>query len=147
MSLLVLEKNTWNHITVNYLYKGLRLKTPGHCWRRKEELINEILLRTPTHRKTSVGWPVKTKSHWVVPRGRTKCDGQIGTNCERVKGKHVFGTAWWWQWYLFINDYYLLIKVFHISFSWWSFAGVWMTASLLKSPGLFSVFLPFSTMM
>ena len=38
--------------------------------------------------------------------------------------------------------YYLLIRVFHISVSWWSFTGDWVTASLLKSPGLFSVFWP-----
>ena len=42
--------------------------------------------------------------------------------------------------------YYLYIiiicslRVFHISFGWWSFTGVCVTASLLKSPGLFSVF-------
>ena len=38
-------------------------------------------------------------------------------------------------------------KVFHISVSWWLFTGVWVTASLLKSPGLFSVFWPSSIMM
>ena len=38
----------------------------------------------------------------------------------------------------------LLLLVFHISLSWWFFTGVWVTASLLKSPGLFLVFLPFS---
>ena len=32
--------------------------------------------------------------------------------------------------------YYLLHRVFHISVSWWFFTGVWVTASLLKSPGL-----------
>ena len=37
--------------------------------------------------------------------------------------------------------------VFHISFRWWAFSGVWVTASLLKSPGLFSVFRPFSIML
>ena len=31
-------------------------------------------------------------------------------------------------------------------FSWWSFTGVWVTASVLKYPGFFSVFWPFSTM-
>ena len=36
--------------------------------------------------------------------------------------------------------YHLLIRVFHISVSRWSFTGVWVRASLLKSPGLFSVF-------
>ena len=43
--------------------------------------------------------------------------------------------------------YYFLTRVFHIIFSWWSFPGVWVTASLLKSPGLFSVFWPFSIML
>ena len=32
----------------------------------------------------------------------------------------------------------LPIRVFHISISWWFFTGVWVTASLLKSPGLVS---------
>ena len=40
----------------------------------------------------------------------------------------------------------LLIRVFHISVSWWSFIGDWVTASILKTPGLFSVFWPFSIM-
>ena len=34
-------------------------------------------------------------------------------------------------------------RVFHISVSWWSFTGVWVKASLLQSPGLFSLFWPF----
>ena len=34
----------------------------------------------------------------------------------------------------------LLLWVFHTSFTWWSFCGVWVTAGLLKSPGLFWVF-------
>ena len=47
---------------------------------------------------------------------------------------------------LFFYNYYLLIRVFHISVSRLSFTEVWVTASLLKSPGLFSVFWPFSIM-
>ena len=34
----------------------------------------------------------------------------------------------------------LLLELLHISQRSWSFTGVWVTASLLKSPGLFSVF-------
>ena len=37
------------------------------------------------------------------------------------------------------------LRVFHISFSLWSFTGFWVTVSLLKSPGLLSVFWPFSS--
>ena len=45
------------------------------------------------------------------------------------------------------NYDYSLIRAFHISVSRWFFPGVWVTASLLKSPGLFSVFWPFSIML
>ena len=38
-------------------------------------------------------------------------------------------------------------RVFHISVSWWVFTEDWVTASLLKSPGLFSVFWPSSIML
>ena len=41
----------------------------------------------------------------------------------------------------------LLLKVFHTGVSWWSFTVVWITASFLRSPGLFSVFWPISTML
>ena len=40
--------------------------------------------------------------------------------------------------------FYYSLRVFHISVSWLSFTGVWVTASLFKSPGLFSVFWPIS---
>ena len=42
--------------------------------------------------------------------------------------------------------YYLLIRDFHINVSWRSFTGDCVTASILKSPGLFSVFWLFSIM-
>ena len=39
------------------------------------------------------------------------------------------------------------LRVFHLSFSWWSFTKVWVTASFLMSQGLFSVFWPISIML
>ena len=62
------------------------------------------------------------------------------TNIER--------TTWYrMQTLLEISDYYYYYyyyssRVFRISVSWWFFTGVWVTASLLKSPGLVSVFWP-----
>ena len=38
--------------------------------------------------------------------------------------------------------YFTLLRVFHTSLSWWFPSGVWVTASLLKPPGLFPVFRP-----
>ena len=49
--------------------------------------------------------------------------------------------------FLFLDGFWVIIiiiiifiRVFHISVSWWSFTGIWVTANLLKSPGLFPVF-------
>ena len=39
------------------------------------------------------------------------------------------------------------LRVCPINLSWWSFSGVWVTASLFKSPELFSVFSLFSIML
>ena len=38
-------------------------------------------------------------------------------------------------------------RVFHISINWWFYTGVWVTASLIKSPGLVSGFWPFLAML
>ena len=46
--------------------------------------------------------------------------------------------------------HYIIIysfRIFHISISRWFFTGVWVTASLLKSPGFVSGFWPFSAML
>ena len=43
--------------------------------------------------------------------------------------------------------YYYSLQIFHTSVNWWSFTGVWVAASLLRFPGLFSVFWPISTML
>ena len=44
-------------------------------------------------------------------------------------------------------SFIIIIRAFHVGVCQWFFTGVWVTASLLKSPGLFSVFWPFSTML
>ena len=38
--------------------------------------------------------------------------------------------------------YFTNSKIFSTSIRWWFLTGVWATASLLKSPGLFSIFWP-----
>ena len=52
-----------------------------------------------------------------------------------------------YYYYYYYYYYYLLIRFFFISVSCWFFTGVWVTANLLKSPGLFSVFFLFSIML
>ena len=45
---------------------------------------------------------------------------------------------------IFNKYYFTPLRVFRSSISWWFYAGVWVTASLLTSPGLFSLFWPIS---
>ena len=47
------------------------------------------------------------------------------------------------------NNYYYSthLRIFHTSVRWWFSTGTWVTASLLKSPELFSGFWPISTML
>ena len=47
----------------------------------------------------------------------------------------------------YYNYYLTPLRVFHTSVSWWFLTGVWETASLLKSPGLVSVFRPILVLM
>ena len=46
----------------------------------------------------------------------------------------------WFYNYYYHHYYSTLLRGFNTSISRWFLAGVWVTASLLKSPGLFSVF-------
>ena len=49
-----------------------------------------------------------------------------------------------------LQDYYYYFtpgEFFYITVSWWFITGVWVRASFLKSPGLFSVLKPISTML
>ena len=55
------------------------------------------------------------------------------------------GTAMSTILYYYYN--YYSFRAFHISVSWWFLTGVWVTASLLRSPELVSGFWPFSAML
>ncbi|CAM1300324.1 Uncharacterised protein r2_g1023 [Pycnogonum litorale] len=36
------------------------MRFSGHCWRAKQELESNLLLCTPRHGRTCVGWPATT---------------------------------------------------------------------------------------
>ena len=67
--------------------------------------------------------------------------GQIPSSSTIHRGSPSSRSCVYYYYYYY---YYSLIRVFHIRVS--LITGVWVTASLLKSPGLFSVFWPFSIM-
>ena len=48
---------------------------------------------------------------------------------------------------LLLLFFFSLLRVFHTIVSWWFFTEIWVTASPLKSPGIFSVFWPILVML
>ena len=59
--------------------KVRRTRHTGHCWRSKDELISDILLRTPSFRRAKVGQPAKTD----INRSVTMQDLAWKTSWER----------------------------------------------------------------
>ena len=62
--------------------------------------------------------------------------------CYKLNYEFIYFKLKWVQ-----NTLLFFITVFLITLSWWSFTGVWETASLFKSPGLFSGFWLILTML
>ena len=78
----ILNKSWRQHPTRHLLYGHLppitktiqvrRTRHTGHCWRRRDELIRDVLLWTPTHGRAKAGRPARTyiqqlceDTHWV----------------------------------------------------------------------------------
>ena len=66
----ILNKSWRQHPTRHQLYCHLlpitktiqvrRTRHAGHCWRSKDELINDVLLWTPTYDRAKAGWLART---------------------------------------------------------------------------------------
>ena len=69
----VVNKSWKQHPTKQHLYSHSSLisqtiqerqaRHDGHCWRSKDKLISDILLRMPSDRRTNVSWPAETYIH------------------------------------------------------------------------------------
>ena len=66
----ILDKSGRQHPTRHQLYGHLppitktiqvrRTRHAGHCWRSRDELISDVMLRTPTHGRAKAGRPART---------------------------------------------------------------------------------------
>ena len=130
--LLVLDKNTWNYITgqiicINNSYLKLKLFTNYYTFWRVFH--------------TSV-------SRWFLPEvWVTSKSLQISTTLLSILAD--LKIVWMVSSRPLISKFFSSIiiiiypfRVFNMSVNWWFYTGVWVTASLLKSPGLVSGFWP-----
>ena len=86
--------------------KVRRTRHAGHCWRSRDELISDVLLRTPTYGRAKAGRPARTYiQHLCEDTGCNPDDLQETMNDrekwrERVRDIRASGTTWWWWWYI-----------------------------------------------
>ena len=109
----ILNKSWRQHPTKQQLYGHLppitktilvwRTRHAGHCWRSKDELINDILQWTPSHGRAEAGTPART---YIQPLcADTGCsledllvtmDAKEGS-LERFREISAGGVTWWWS--------------------------------------------------
>ena len=104
----ILNKSWRQHPTKHQLYGHLppimktipvkRTRHAWHCWRSRDELINDVLLWTPTCGRAKAGRPARTYIQQLCEdKGCSPEDLPEAMNDrERVRDIRTSGTTWWW---------------------------------------------------
>ena len=129
--LAILNRSWRQHPTMQQLYGHLpsitktiqvkRTRHAGHCWRSKDEPINDVLLCTPSHERAKAKRPARTYIQQLCadtgysPENLPEAmDNREGWR-ERVREIRTDGVTWsWWWWCI---DYFSLDK----QIPWWIF--------------------------
>ena len=73
----------------------------GHCWRSRGEIINNVLLWTPTYGRGKVGRPARTYIQQLCedmgcsPEDLPEAMNDREKGRERIRDIRGSGTAWW----------------------------------------------------
>ena len=112
----ILNKFWWQHPTRHQLYGHLppitrtiqarRTRHAGHCWRRKEELISDVLLWSPAYSLAKAGRPARTyiqqlcEDTGCCPEDLPEAMNDREKWRERVWDIRASGMTWcWWWWH------------------------------------------------
>ena len=77
----------------------------SHCWRSRDELISDVLLWTPTHRRAKAGRPARTyiqqlcEDTGCCPEDLPEAMNDREKWRERVRDICATSTTWWWWWW------------------------------------------------
>ena len=90
----------WHLPPITKTIQGRRTRHAEHCWRNRDELINDVLLWTPSHERAKGGQPA-----WIYVRQLCvntgledlldAMDDSEGWR-ERVKDICTDNVTWWW---------------------------------------------------
>ena len=108
----ILNKSWLQHPTRHQLYghqppitktiQVRRTKHAGHCWRSRDEHINDVLLWTHTYGRAKAGWPARTYIQQLCedtgcsPEDLLESMNDREKWRERVRDIRASGTTWWW---------------------------------------------------
>ena len=97
-----------------------RTRHAGHCWRSRDELINDVLLWTPTYGRAKAGRPARTyiqqlcKDSGCSPKDLPEVMNDREKWRVRVKDICACGTTWgwWWWWWWIPNSEVQSVRVY-----------------------------------
>ena len=116
----ILNKSRRQHPTKQQLYghlplitktiKTRRIRHAGHCWRRRDELISDVLLWIQSHGPSKAGRPARTYVQQLCVD--TECSPEDLPEVmddrelwrEKVRENRADGATWWWWWLLFSTE-------------------------------------------
>ena len=78
-----------------------RARHAAHCWRRRDELISDVLQWTPTYGRAKAGRPARTyicEDTGCSPEDLPEAMNDREKWRERVRDIRGGGTTWWWWW-------------------------------------------------
>ena len=96
------------HITKTILAR--RTRHAGHYWRSKNELVSDVLLRTPAYGQSKAGRPARTYIQQLCedtgcnPEDLPEATNDWETWRERVRDICACCTTWWWWWPFIMID-------------------------------------------
>ena len=85
-----------------------RARHARHCWRSKDELVRDLLQRTPTYGQTKAGWPARTYIQQLCedtgcnPEDLPEAMNDREKWREMVKDIRAGSMTWWWWWWWYI---------------------------------------------
>ena len=96
-------KQLYDHLLpITKTIKVRQTRHAGHCWRRRDKLIRDVLQWTSSHGWAKAGQPARTYIHQLcVDMGcnledlPTAIDNRTGW-WERVRDICADGATWWW---------------------------------------------------
>ena len=112
----ILNKSWQQHPTRRQLYGHLppitktiqarRTRHAGHCWRSKDEIVSDVLQRTPAYGQSKAGRPARTYIQQLCddtgcnPEDLPGAMDDRETWKERVRDICASRTTSWWWWFL-----------------------------------------------